>query len=385
MTKPSSNPMRAIVRWRDSKRPVRYVALLCCTLLGLAGVASPVLGQPLWQVVVEPTLDIAGVAPSGELLVGTPIGATRLTSGEIVIADAARQSLHVFSASGALLRSVGRSGRGPGEFGLISWLGQCSPDLLFVRDYFSRMVSVLRTDGTLVRTFRLPLITQACSKGGSIVGLGDPSVAHNGSKFAKGVAPLEFFDQTGKRTASVQSVDAYDVVWFGEVPMLRPLGRATSVAVLRDRALVGTGDGSALAAYTLGGGTLPAVKINETAARPQRHQQERSVEDALVLAPQGRPRERLRGRLLAVEVPARLPAHFDILPDPSDLVWVQTSAPGDAPTRFSVYDKGGAKRAIVAVPVAMKVFEIGEDYILGRSEKPDGEQGVLMFRFARGR
>ena len=97
--------------------------------LGVGIALAPDAGaQAAWTVDTVPMMHIAGTGPTGDALFERAIGAARLSNGTIVIAEPTGGSLRYFDATGRPTRTVGRRGKGPGEFMLISWLGRCAAD-----------------------------------------------------------------------------------------------------------------------------------------------------------------------------------------------------------------------------------------------------------------
>jgi hypothetical protein len=88
---------------------------------------------------------------------------------------------------------------------------------------------------------------------------------------------------------------------------------------------------------------------------------------------------------LEMEPPRTRPTINGLRGDATGLLWVQRSLPGAAPTEFSVFTVSGEERARVSLPDAVFVFEVGADYILGRTETDDGEESVRLWRYSRGR
>ncbi|MGQ0560369.1 MAG: hypothetical protein ACT443_00690 [Gemmatimonadota bacterium] len=62
------------------------------------------------------------------------------------------QVLH-FDSTGKLIRKVGRSGSGPGDFASVTWLGQCASNSVFVNDFVRKRITVLDDEGGIVRTY----------------------------------------------------------------------------------------------------------------------------------------------------------------------------------------------------------------------------------------
>ena len=121
--------------------------------------ASPVTAQqqPVTVTLVNSSfVRIGSVEGPPETTFATVIGAVRLPGGNIVVADAGAQVVRFFEDSGRHVRSVGRAGRGPGEFEMITWIGPCPDGRLLVTDGALSRGTILESDGTVARTVGLP-------------------------------------------------------------------------------------------------------------------------------------------------------------------------------------------------------------------------------------
>lgn len=87
---------------------------------------------------------------------GRVMSATIDSRGRLFIADDRRQRIVVFDAGGSFIRSLGRPGRGPGEF-QSPWLVAADPtDSIFVWDQGTRTISVFDPGLAFTRSFRVP-------------------------------------------------------------------------------------------------------------------------------------------------------------------------------------------------------------------------------------
>ena len=73
-------------------------------------------------------------------------------SDRLIVADPTR--IHILSASGERVRTVGREGAGPGEFRSIAMLGRAGRDTIAVHDVANQRIALLTLDGELLREAR---------------------------------------------------------------------------------------------------------------------------------------------------------------------------------------------------------------------------------------
>lgn len=82
-------------------------------------------------------------------------GAVQLSDGRIVIANGATNELRFYDEEGGFLRSVGRSGDGPGEFRNLDYLDVLPGDTMIVYDQRLRRTSVFDADGAFQASHHL--------------------------------------------------------------------------------------------------------------------------------------------------------------------------------------------------------------------------------------
>lgn len=358
-------------------------------VLGTVLVVSP--AQAQWRVDPRPILDITGTDSAGNVLIGVPAGAARLSDGTIAVADRPAGQLRFFSPIGNLLRTAGHTGRGPGEFVAISWLGQCGADSLHVWDLAQRRLSVIAGSGQVVRQIGLPIdpsegpppFVLACSPTGVLAMLGPPSQRPApGEVFFRGLAPLKIANTAGAITRRVGDVPAGEFALLGGGAGPRPLGKTTSIAVSGDYLMVGTGDSAAVDLYRLSDLARSTISVGTPPRSPTDRHKARGADPSVALAPAAM-RAQIRERLLALPFPERLPPYSALFADPTGVFWVQTSVPGDGETRLRAFTPDGRRVADVVLPGEVVIYEIGLDYVLGSYESSDGEPHVAMYHLSR--
>jgi hypothetical protein len=108
-----------------------------------------------WTVAPIPALTVTG-AEAGDSSAFALVGAARwLSDGRLVVADDAADRLFVFDSAGALQRTHGRSGDGPGEFRDITTLEVVRGDTLGTFDARLRRLSFWHPDDGFVRSISL--------------------------------------------------------------------------------------------------------------------------------------------------------------------------------------------------------------------------------------
>src|SRR5690606_5702708 len=90
-------------------------------------------------------------------------------------------------------------------------------------------------------------------------------------------------------------------------------------------------------------------------------------------------------QLLAVMTyPSTWPAHGAVEFDAAGYLWVRNPTTyRDSQPDWEVFDETGVWRQTVAVPPRFGVFEIGQDYVLGRWRNADDVEFVHLYQLRR--
>jgi hypothetical protein len=346
--------------------------------------------QAPWSVDPRPVLTIAGTTPGGDIAFGFPTGGARFASGEIAVADgsAAAPQIVFFDAQGRKVRSVGRSGDGPGEFRIILWMAQCAPDTLFAYDLMLDRVTVTARNGEFVRQFRptsRPGVL-GCTRSGALAIVGAPAqFAETSPAFRSASAPLSLYDSRGNAPGAFGAVSAWDLAYTDFAAWMPRLGgRLPSVTGSRDRVYVGPSDSSAIMVFAMDGRRLGSLPVRVRARSPSRRHLEGAVDYLTSFGPGGAERAHMRERFIRVAPAERLPPFSALTVDPDGVLWANLSVPGDTATVLRALDPSGRVLGEVRIAVELKVFEIGRDYVLGTYEDRSGEPVVALYRLRRG-
>jgi len=87
-----------------------------------------------WQISTEPILDVGQMAGEEVYLFNRIRDVTRSGTGNVVVANGAPQEIRIFDSSGAFLRSIGRGGDGPDEFGRLAAVQARAADTVVALD-----------------------------------------------------------------------------------------------------------------------------------------------------------------------------------------------------------------------------------------------------------
>jgi hypothetical protein len=358
--------------------PLLALCLVACQVRERAGVAPPV-----WRADSVLT-DIAGASRDGNLNFTIPAGATRLSSGTVVIGDRHGGVVRFFDPEGRQVGSYGRFGEGPGEFGGVSWLGQCARDTVLVWDARLSRFTLLDGRGELVRQVRNPVgdhrtppLFLACAPAGPLAALRLP--ADHGMQSPRSTAPMartpvDLLDDSGRIVHQV-----------GEVASgtSQVLGRLTKLAVAPSLLYVGTAESAAVDVYDSTGRPVGIVRVGTMTREVSDAHWARAVEERLWLLALPRDRDALRDLMLALPRPTYLPPYSTIAADTAGTLWAGLSFPGDTASVLRGVRPDGSPVADIVLPAGVSVIEVGMDYVLGMLEDETGELHVVVLRLDR--
>ena len=102
---------------------------------------------------------------------GFPVirGIARLSDGSIAVADRSAAEVRIYDRQGRHLRSMGRSGEGPGEFRHPLGLWVTAGDTVWAGDYRPWRYNVFTAEGELVRQVNLKPVYLNSSRGGGVL------------------------------------------------------------------------------------------------------------------------------------------------------------------------------------------------------------------------
>jgi hypothetical protein len=346
-----------------------------------------------WSIDPRPSLVLGDV--NSDLLFGAGlVGAIRLDDGRIVVGDRGDYSLKVFDASGKLVKSLGRKGAGPGEFGYLAQLWRCGDDIVAYDISNGYRSTVFGTDLSLKRSFRFrgpgensTPYASACNSAGAFVHHGWESR----KDFRNGAfrTPVSLWMSGTDSTVRVIGTIPGSERWGhfsdkggGTGPL--PLGKQSVIALGRNRIYVGTADTYTVTMYDLGGKvigtfTKPNVQLATTQADI-----DLAVEDEAA-GKDDAARERVRKQYATMDLPKTIPAYKAMLIDSEGMVWVRDYRRASPTTAlWTVFTSAGKQVAEVQLPLHLTVSEIGRDYVLGKYVDPvEDIPEIRMYRLRR--
>ena len=332
-----------------------------------------------WQIGPEPTVSIGDVVGEDPYLLQGALDATRLGDGRIVVANVLTQELRVFDARGTYIETWGGAGEGPGEFTGLWEVGRWPGDSVFAGTTARRSISVFASDGSFGRTFNI------VRHGGPLWTFVSPvSVTRDGSVLTVLALPTAdtlvavLRDGEGTTIVSFGSHPSWDLhvmtVGGRTSPFRTIFGRSPVLGVWGGLVVIGSTDRYELKAFGADGSLERIVRRAHVPRAPTPADVAAFIDEALADETSGMPDAEAENvkrhrRPVYESVPAAeyFPVFESIVTDALGHLWVEEyERPGEARpgSMWTVFDPEGHVLGLVETPDAMKVKEIGADYIL---------------------
>lgn len=334
-----------------------------------------------WSISASPTVSIGTLEGEDAYQLFRVSDAMRLEDGRIVVVNRGSNEMRVFDDEGLHLASWGREGEGPGEFTGIIEIDAWAGDSIMAFDSRQRRISIYGLDGVHGRTFALhdnedlvaPQFRGILSNGRLLV--------RSGAIFPVGEIP-DGLTRSDYEHATI-SPDGEDAQSFGVFPgqeafvvagpgfmsvNTHPFGRNTVHTSWGAEVVVSATDTYELQAFDAEGMPTRIIRRGHLASSPTQDQLNAYFLERYT---DSDPEERAQQMERVAEMPLvdAFPAYADVKSDPLGHLWVQEyQLPGDEQVIWTVFDREGRVLGFVETPSDLEVFEIGPDYILGRTQ-----------------
>lgn len=318
-----------------------------------------------FRIVESPELTIGGVGehPAHELTARNPFPVIRpLPRGGWVALD--WFALKLFDERGRYLRTIGRPGRGPGEFGQLREVCVAPGDTLIALGYSDRSVTVFDAEGNHIHTLRAegPVWTDPCFPDGSVL-------------VRAGTRPNPRSPLPAVRAAVL------DLIFDGQRLDWRT-GRTRSLGWLpaTSRDLLIPDGGSAVVGHGrihVGNGSLPEFRVHSLGGRLERIVRWQAT--AVPVTPAQQRGEGARSRLPPSPRDV-LPYHWSLRVDGVGRVWVEDYDRAG----WSLFDPAGRFLGRLTIPALSagrtEVAWIGTDRIMLAWRDQDGSPRFSLHR-----
>lgn len=358
----------------------------------LAGAAS-------WRLSRTPLL-VIGTTEQGDPahILFNVRGAVRLSDNRIVVANQGTNEIRYFDGAGRHLFTSGRTGSGPGEFQFLDAIWPGRSDTVVASDRANNRLSLFDGSGAFVKSFNLeagPGATRPFKQG----------VLSDGTVIASAVRRS---DQRGRQGVTRDSVAYLRYTARGEfdgvvatVPFLEffttvvdgqpvfdvvPFSQPAVVAVGQDRVFLAPERSFEIRGYSPQGALELLIRRSHNPVPVDRRHREAHRAKALLDIRD--PIERRQIERLLAEVPygEQQPAIASARTDDDGYLWIEVFRfPAPASSTWSVFSPDGSWETDVELPMGLRPYHIGRDFLLGVAKGQLGTEQVVLFGLARDR
>jgi hypothetical protein len=353
-----------------------------------------------WQVVSEPVVSLGGMDSAEGHLVWEVRGGARLSDGRIALltGDRSAPRLSIFDRTGRVVRQIGRSGRGPGEFVEPQYLQYLPGDTLVVWEGNFGRITSFDTTGVVVGLRHLDLERLGATlRFGGRAQLVHPLV--DGSLIAQASPrtptaneiPLGQIYRNPLAYVRVREDYSADTLgWYGGMEVSYPsfpgmpvfplFPAMSSVAASRDPLLlfVSNGDETGIRVFDSNGRLVRIVRrdVPPLAITPE----EREWRLTEMAGAEGKRAYEARVNEFAHQT--YRPDMTVIVVDLHNHIWALEGEHSGGWGRWNLFDPAGTWLGAVQLP-SMRILEIGSDYVLGLQWDDLGVQSVHEYRLDR--
>jgi hypothetical protein len=350
-----------------------------------------------WTIDATPQLRV-GAEDGNDVVVWFRLTAARLLpDGQIVVANAGSGELRFFGTDGSFVRSVGRTGQGPGEFAQTSSLRLClsGDGRILVEDQGNSRINVYSFDGQFLRTVRLSAAEEegrppsliGCSGDGRFLGVspvGGGALQGNPGDVIKIEADYVSISEAGEVLARLVRLTrpprfVHEVNGVISYPFL-PLYPQASVTGGEDAVYVASGASSEVRKISETGELKAIYRWSNPQPRQVRSIWGQFVEESLQRIERDDQRQRYRRFYdQPLPLPELVPAIQALTVDTEGNVWAERyRLPWEAERLWDVLGPTGRWLGSVQVPHRTQVLEIGPDYLMGRHVNEYGVERLVV-------
>jgi hypothetical protein len=347
-----------------------------------------------WTIAAQPTVDIGGGDAAGAHLLHQVYSARRFVDGRIAVPNGATADVRIFDSAGRHLSTIGRRGQGPGEFRAPWRIMEGPGDTIVVLDIGRGFrFNLFAPDGSFVRSFTTPVSRQG-AEGTVLIGW-----------FADGSSLVRRHELESREPTGLAPVRSY-ISLFRLGPdgtMLDSLGRfpyQTSVpggyvwgpraheAVHDSTVYFGTAESYEIRRYSMRGELRGIVRRSRpnaaTTAADIKAFQEESRRTIPAEGNDPSRRAVLEQRLAGMRFAPTFPAYYYLQVDQPGNLWVQEYSTLIGEGRvWSVFDTADVYLGDIELPERFRVFQIGDDWVLGQWRDADEVEHLRLYRIMK--
>lgn len=351
-----------------------------------------------WAISSEPSLQIGAMDGDEAYILFRVRGAARLSDGRIALVNNQAPDVRIFGPNGEHLHTFGQRGEGPEDFDSPSLVGVLPGDTLVVVDMFLRRVNLYHPDQGFVRGSTADQEIEGFLFSAGMFSSGSVLTTHtvwqeempNGlvrfpelyrSVTPDGTLEREFGEFTGNETVfHTQEIEG----GVGVLSSGRPFGKGSTRAVAGDRFFYSSQDAYEFKVYHQDGDLVQIIRRDLLPIPVTDGHVDSVMEEMVDQADDNDEARQFRQMFREAPIPDLHPAHGFIYADVLGWLWVEEyRLPGEEIRHTTIFDPEGKMVGSVILPDRFRVFEIGEDYILGRTSDELGVEYLRMYELTR--
>ena len=357
-----------------------------------------------WSLDPTPSLSI-GTLDGGSIYQCFQVtGSLRLPDGRLAISDLGTRQLRIYSADGTYQTSFGREGEGPGEFRDIRVMGTVGSDTLVVLDGALRRVSRIHPEAGFLGVANFPEEAGITRHFNGM--FSDGSIVFGGGvNWNRGEADevLQGYERLTNPFVSV-ALDGEGITHFGEFPGTEVVwtmgnyggresvaagfphfGKSPRAMARGNQLVLGTRDRYEVLVFDPLGEMVRIVRVDAPPVPVTQAHLEALLEQRLSRLPDSDLAPRVREGFWTQPRSDYLPAFEALLIDSEGCIWVEDYLqPGAHSRTWTIFSTEGRPLTRLSLPVANRVFDIGEDYILASFQDELDVEYVRMYLLKRG-
>jgi len=353
---------------------------------------------PAWTLAAEPEVEIGAREDDPRQTLHQVAGAVRLPDGRIVVANAGPRELLVFGPDGGYAATLGRQGKGPGEFEGLAWIGHLRADTVVAWDNRLARWSLFTPDG-LVRVVTPtpvpdglgPSALGVLDDGSLVIGSGWnlQAMAQRGAGLWRDTVAFLRYGRDGRLLGTVARAPRRQVYVVEDATGFStseaPFPRATFLAVSGSEVWMGDSDRFRIERRAAGGQVLGAISREWKGAPVRPGDVERHKRERLERIAEDSYRKHEERALEEMPFPGTAPAFGALLTDDQGRVWVGDSPLfADSARKWSVFTPAGAEVATLRTPPGLAVLQAGDGFVLGLWKDEDDVEHVRVYRITQG-